>query len=114
MHSTAMKWFLNFLIALSALFALLLLGGTNWYLMFMVVIVRFKAVYALLSMKWKPGLIPRLFKSPVNDVKALIITLSLLLFISIVRMALNPYTYITYMYLFPLIELVGKRPHRYE
>ena len=57
MNSPAIKWFLNVCIALSVLFALWLLGGTNWYLMFMVVIVSFKAVDASLYMKWKPGLI---------------------------------------------------------
>ena len=82
--------------------------------MFMSVIVSFKSVDASLSMKWKPGLIPRIFKSSVNDVKAIIISLSLLLFISVVRMALHLYTYITYMYLFSLLEVVGKRPHRSE
>ena len=63
--------------------------------MFMEVIVSFKAVYASLSMKWKPGLIPQIFKSSVNDVKALIIPLSPLLFIAVVSMALQSYTYIT-------------------
>ena len=65
-------------------------------------------------MKWKPGLIPRLFKSSVNYMKAPIIYLSLLLFISVIRMALQSYTYMTYMYLFPLFDVVGKRPHRSE
>ena len=54
--------------------------------MFMEVIFIFNAVYASLSMKWKPGLIPCLFKTSVNDVKALIIYLSLLYFISVVMM----------------------------
>ena len=72
-----------------------LLVGTNWYLMFMVAISRFKALDALLSMKKKPGLVPRLLKSSVNYVKALIISLSPILFIAVVRMALQPYTYIT-------------------
>ena len=60
---------------LSALFDLWLLGGTNCYLIFIVVIFIFKAVDTLLSMKWKPGCVPRLFKSSVKDVKALIISL---------------------------------------
>ena len=82
--------------------------------MCMVVIVSFKAVYASLSMKLKPWLIPHIFKSSVNDVKSLIIYLSLLFFISVVRMALQSYTYITYMYLLPLLEVVGKCTHRSE
>ena len=90
-----MKWFLNFLIAPSALFAMWLHGGTNWYLMFMVVIVGFKAVDASLSMKWKPGLIPLIFQSSVNDVKYLIISLSLLFFVVVVSIALQSYTCIT-------------------
>ena len=114
LHCTAINWFLNVCIALSALFALWLLVGTNWYLMFIVVIFSFKVIDASFSIKWKPGWIPRIFKSSVNDVKALIISLSLLLFIDVVRMALQSYTYITYMYLPPLIEMVGKRLHRYE
>ena len=60
---------------LSALFALWLIGGTNWYLMYMVVIVSFKAVDDSLSIKWNPGLIPRIFKYSVNYVKASIIYL---------------------------------------
>ena len=114
LHNTAMNWFLNVCIALSVLFALWLLGRTNWYLMFTFVIVSFKAVYALLSMQWKPGWIPRLFKYLVKDVKDLIISLSLLFFITVVRMELQSYKYITYMYLFPLLEVAGKRPHRSE
>ena len=90
-----MKWFLKVCIALSALFALCLLRGTNWYLIFMVVIVSFRAVYASLSMKWKPRLIPWLLKSSVNYVKALIISLSPLFFITVVRTTLKSYTYIT-------------------
>ena len=109
-----MKWLSNVCIALSVLFDLWLLGGTNWYLILMVEIVSFKAVDDLSSMKWKPGWIPWIFKSSVKYVKALIISLSLLFFISVVRMALQPYTYITYMYLLPLLEVVGKRPHRSE
>ena len=84
-----MKWFFNVLISLSALFAMWLLGVTNWYLMFMVVIVSFNGVDASFSIKWKPGLIPWLFKSSVNDVKDLIIYLSLLFFIAAVRMVLQ-------------------------
>ena len=56
-------------------------------------------------------MILRIFKSSVNAVKDLIISLSLLFFISVVRTALKSYTYITYMYLFPLLEVTGKRPH---
>ena len=98
------------------IFSLWLLGGTNWYLVFMVVIFIFKAVDTLLFMKWKPGLIPQIFKSSVIDVKALIVSLSILFIIDIVRMVLQSYTYIIYlyMYLFPLLDVVGKIPHRYE
>ena len=80
----------------------------------MVFIVSFKAVDNLLSMKWKPGWIPQTFKSSVKDVKALIISVSLLFFIAVVRMSLESYPYMTYIYLSPLIEVVGKRPHRSE
>ena len=82
--------------------------------MFMVVIVSFEAVDAYLSMKWITGWIPWIFKSSVKDVKYLIIYLSLLLFITVVKMELQSYTYISYMYLLLLLEVVGKRPHRYE
>ena len=54
--------------------------------MFMEVIVIFKDVDTSLYMKWKPGLIPQLFKYSVNYVKALIISLSLLFFVALVRM----------------------------
>ena len=75
-------------------------------------IVILKALYYSLSMKWKPGLIPRIFKSSVNDVKSLIVSFSLLLFVAVVRMELQSYKYITYMYLFPLLEVVVKCTHR--
>ena len=39
LHSSSMKWFLNFLMALSVLFDMVFPGVTNLYLMFMVVIV---------------------------------------------------------------------------
>ena len=57
--------------------------------MSMVFISIFKAVYASFSMKWNPGLIPRLFKSSVNSVKDRIISMSLLLLVSVVIMALQ-------------------------
>ena len=47
----------------------------------MVVMAFLNSGDASLSMMWNPGLIPRLFKSAVNYVKARIIYLSLLLFI---------------------------------
>ena len=75
LHSLNMMWFLNVCIYLSELFALLLLGGTNWYLIFMVIIVRFKGVDASLSIKWKPGSISWILKSSVHDLKALIVSL---------------------------------------
>ena len=95
LHIPAINWFLKVCIYLSALFAMCLLGGTNCYLLFMVDIVIFKAVDALLFMKWKPGWIPRIFKSTVKDVKYLIISLSLPLLIALFSMALQSYTYIT-------------------
>ena len=54
--------------------------------MSMVSIVIFKAFDASLSMKWNPGLVPWIFKSSVNSVKARIIYLSLILFIDVVSM----------------------------
>ena len=59
--------------------------------MFMEVIVIFKAVDESLSMKWKPGLIPCLFKSLVNDVKAVILSLLLLLFVALVNITSQSY-----------------------
>ena len=82
--------------------------------MLMEVIVIFKAVDDSLSMKWKPWLILQLFNSLVNSVKAHIISLSLIFFIAVVRMALQSYTYITYIYLFPLLEVLRKCLHRSE
>ena len=82
--------------------------------MFMEVIVIFKFVDASLSMKWNPGSIPRLLKSSVNSVKAFIIYLSLLVFIDLVSMELKSYTYMTYMNLFTLLEVVGNRTHIYK
>ena len=114
LHSPTMKCFLKLCIALSILFSLLLLGGSNCYLMSMVVIAIFKVVGASFSMKWNPSLIPQLFKSPVSSVKACIISMSLLFFISSVRMTLQSYTYMTYMCLFPLLYVMGKHPYRYE
>ena len=51
LHIPNMKLLLKFL-SLSLYFSLWLLGGTSWYLMFMEVIVIFKAVDASLSTKW--------------------------------------------------------------
>ena len=42
-----MNWFLKIWMDLYALFALWLIGGTNWYLMSMVVIVILKSVDAI-------------------------------------------------------------------
>ena len=75
--------------------ALWLPGETYWYLIFIVFVVGFKAVDALLFMKSKPGFITWIFKSSVNYVKDFIISSSLPLFIDLVRMELNSYTYIT-------------------
>ena len=95
LHSPAIKWFLDVCIYLSELFALWLLGGNNWYLVFMVSVVIFKAVDALLPMKWKPGWVTRIFKSSFKDVKYLIISLSLIFFVAVVRMVSQSYTYLT-------------------
>ena len=54
--------------------------------MLMEVIVIFKAVDVSLSVKWKPGFITWILKSSVNDVKALIISLSLIFFVAVVSM----------------------------
>ena len=74
----------------------------------------FNAVDASLSMIWNPGLIQRHFISVVNDVKARIISLSFVLFIAVFRMALESYTYITYMYLLPLLDVICKRLQNLE
>ena len=79
--------------------------------MLLEVIFILKSVYASFSMKWKPGLIPSLLKYSVNYVKACIIYLSLLFFIAVVRMELQSYIYMKYIYSPHLIELVGKCPH---
>ena len=79
--------------------------------MSMVIIVVFKYVDASLSMKWNPGIILRLFKCPVNSVKARIIYLSLIFFVAVFRMALQSYTCMTCMDVFPLLDVVRKRPH---
>ena len=52
----------------------------------------FKAIDAPFSMEWKPGLIQRIFKSPVNSAKARIISLTILFFVAIGRMELQSYT----------------------
>ena len=95
LHSPAIKWFLNVCIALSALFALWFLARTNWYFMSVVAIVSFKAVDASLSMKCKPGWIPRLLNYLVKYMKYLIISLSLIFLIYVVRVLLKSYIYIT-------------------
>ena len=95
LHSPAIKRFLNVCITIYEFFDMWLLGGTNSYFMSMVAIVRFKAVDALLYMKWKPFWIIWISKSLVKDVKDLIIYLSLLFFIAAFRTVLQPHTYIT-------------------
>ena len=80
----------------------------------MVAMAIFNASDDSLSMKWNPGFIPRVFKYVVNFVKACIISLSLLVFIAVVIMTLQSYTYIAYMYLFYLLGVIGKRPHKLE
>ena len=78
----------------------------------MVVITIFNAVDDFLSTKWNPGLIMWIFKSALNYLKDCIISLSLMFFIAFVRMLLQPYTYITYMYLFTLLGVIWKSPHK--
>ena len=99
---------------LSALFSMWLLGITNWYLMSMVVFAIFKYVGASLYMKWNRELIPRIFEYSVNSVKNCIISLSIILFVAVVRMALESYTYMMKIYLFTLLDVMGKRLHRSE
>ena len=82
--------------------------------MSMVLISVFKAVDASLPMKWNPGLIPQIFKSVANSVRSRIISLSHILFIAVVSMVLQSYTYMNYMYLFPLLDVIGKCPHILE
>ena len=80
----------------------------------MFVIVILKAVDSSFSMKLNSGLIPQIFKSSVNYAKACIIYSSLLLLFSVVSMELQEYTHMTQIYLFTLLDVVGKRPHRSE
>ena len=79
--------------------------------MSMVGIYVFKAIDASLSMKWNPGLILCLFKYSVKSVKYCIISLSLLFFINVVGVEFQSYTYMTYIYLLPLIDVMGKSLH---
>ena len=65
-------------------------------------------------MKCKTGFIPQLFKSSVNYTRDRIISLSPIFFIAVFRMEVQPYKNMTYTYLFPLFDVVGKCPHRYE
>ena len=60
--------------------------------MFIEVIVIFQAVEDSLYMKWKPGLIPQLFKSSVKYLNSGIISFSLIFFIYVVSMELQSYT----------------------
>ena len=62
---------------------------------YIVVIAIFKAVDDSFAIKWNHGLIPQPFKSVVNSVKVLIIYLSFLLFVAVIKMALQSYTYMT-------------------
>ena len=114
LNSPDMRLFLTFLMALSTLFDLWLLGGINWYLISIIGIAILKAFDASFSFKWDPGLILRIFKSSVNYVEARIISLSLLFFFSVVSIASQSYTYMMKMYLFPILDMIGKRLHRSE
>ena len=88
-----MKCFLKVCMSLSIFLALLLLGGTNWYFMSIVVMEFLNAHDASLSMIRKPGFIPRFFISVVNYVKSLTIYLSLLFFIGFFTITFKSYTY---------------------
>ena len=79
--------------------------------MFMVVIVIFKDIDASLSIKCKPGLIPQIFESSVDSMKASIISFSPIFFVAVVIMELQSGTYVMYVYLFLLLDVVGKLPH---
>ena len=92
LHLPDMKWCLKIWMALSIFFALWLLGGTNFYLMSMVFIANLNSTDASLSMKWNPVLIQQGFKFVFNYVKYRIISLSLLFFVPVVRMALKSCT----------------------
>ena len=71
------------------IFFLVIIGGTNWYLMFTVVMTIFNDVDSLTTIKWNPGFITQLFKSVVNYMEACIIYLSILFFIAAIRMELQ-------------------------
>ena len=62
-------------------------------------------------MKYNPGFILWLFKSSAYSVNSHIVSLSLLLFIAVARMSSQSHTYMTYIYLFPLMYLVGNTSH---
>ena len=74
----------------------------------------FLMLLMLFFVKCNPGLIPWIFNYVVNSVKARILSLSLIFFVTFFIMALQSYTYIMYMYLFPLFGFIGKRPHKLE
>ena len=74
----------------------------------------FNAADASITMKWNPEFIPRIFKSVVNYVKSRIISFSLLFFIAVFRMALQSYTYIIYIALFPFLDVIGNHQHKLE
>ena len=61
--------------------------------MYVEFIVIFKAVDASLSIKWKTGLIPRIFKFSFKPVKDRIISFPLLYFIAVFSIALQSYKY---------------------
>ena len=77
--------------------------------MSMVEISILKSFDAAFSVKWNPGLILRLFQCVVHSMKVHIISLSLVLFVAFSSMALQSYTYMTHMYLFPLFYVMVKR-----
>ena len=72
----------------------------------------FNAVDASLSMTLNHELKPRVFRSVVNSVNARIIYLSLLFFVGVFMIVLKSNIHITYMYLFTLLGVSGKYPHK--
>ena len=87
-----MNWVLNVWMVLSALLALWLPGGTNCYLMSMLVMVFLSDAEASLSMTLNPVSNTQVLRFMVNSVNTFIIYLSLLFFIVSVRISLPSHT----------------------
>ena len=71
-------------------------------------------VMAILTLLVNPGLIKRFLKSVADSVKSRIISSSLIFFITVLIMKLQSYKYITYMYLFTSLGVIGKRTHKLQ